>query len=109
MRGRVFTPAEDRQLLTLRQGGASFDAIGKRLDRPGTSCCNRYKRLAACGIAPASVNENHARLHVKEGGAGERKPRRCLCCNKEFPSAHAGNRLCNGCRTKSVSPFAPAL
>jgi hypothetical protein len=28
------------------------------------------------------------------------KPRRCLCCGKTFPSAHAGNRLCPECRKR---------
>lgn len=32
--------------------------------------------------------------------AVQRKVRRCLCCGREFLSAHVGNRMCKGCRHK---------
>jgi hypothetical protein len=53
--------------------------------------------------APAPVIGR--KTNVKNGGPGEAKPRKCLCCGHEFPSAHAGNRLCCRCRGQSFSPF----
>lgn len=32
--------------------------------------------------------------------------RPCLCCRQPFESEGPGNRMCSGCRTKSVSPYA---
>lgn len=105
-RGAQFTNEEDQTLLKMRRDKATYQVIADRLGRPSTSIHNRLKRLQAQGV---TIAPDRARLLVRDGGRGERKPRRCLCCNKDFPSAHAGNRLCNGCRTKSISPFAPAL
>lgn len=31
--------------------------------------------------------------------------RKCLCCGKDFPSAHSMNRMCGYCRSHSVTPF----
>lgn len=32
-------------------------------------------------------------------------PRKCMCCGKEFKSAHSMNRLCGSCNGRSVSRF----
>lgn len=32
--------------------------------------------------------------------------RPCLCCRQPFESAGPGNRLCDGCRGRNVSPYA---
>jgi hypothetical protein len=34
--------------------------------------------------------------------------RPCLCCGRSFRSAGSMNRLCDGCRTRNVSPYAIA-
>ena len=33
--------------------------------------------------------------------------RSCLCCRQSFDSSGPGNRMCDGCRGRNVSPFEP--
>lgn len=35
---------------------------------------------------------------ISTAAASRRKPRRCLCCSKTFPSHGPGNRMCSDCR-----------
>jgi len=114
---RPWTDDEDARLLRLRAIGKTHEWIAADLSRPLSSIASRLNTLKVkrtseaplLGPAAPPMRTVGQRVHVKEGGAGERKPRTCLCCRKSFLSAHAGNRLCSYCRTLSVSPYAPAL
>lgn len=46
-------------------------------------------------------------LRDLDGAPVERKSRPCLCCEKPFLSHGPGNRMCDGCRGKDLSPYAP--
>jgi hypothetical protein len=113
MSARPWTPDEDARLLAGRAARKTHAWIAADLGRPLSSIASRLDTLkikrtreaALLGPATPTGCSVGQRAHVKEGGPGERKPRNCLCCGKTFASAHAGNRLCNTCRTKSVSPF----
>lgn len=118
MRGRNWTAAEDEILLAGLAAGHTHARIAAATRRPTSSIGSRIETLVyraperlaqaeTAGLGSASHAASHAPLHIKNGGPGERRQRRCLCCGKEFASAHAGNRLCNGCRTKPTSPYAP--
>jgi hypothetical protein len=67
--------------LQIRGSGHSFAILrGTRVLALATSHGNAIARL------PGIERQAQAR------------PRRCLCCQAEFQSAGAGNRLCNPCR-----------
>jgi len=100
---RPWTREDDAKLLDLRARGLTGARIAAELGRPDSSIFSRLDVLRHRPSQPRP--ESYARINIKEGGPGERKPRKCLCCGKTFPSAHAGNRLCGSCRGKSVSPF----
>ena len=116
--GRAWTPREDEGLLTMYAEGKTYHVIARSLGRAMTSISSRLITLnvplrragRAKDIAPAPPpGSSHSRKDIKAGGRGEQKLRNCLCCRKTFMSAHAGNRLCNKCRTIDVSPYALAL
>lgn len=113
MSRRRWTPEEDARLLALIGQRKTHAWIADVLGRPTSSIPSRLDRLSLkrtreavlLGLAAPTGCRVGQRGNVKDGGPGERKPRNCLCCGKAFPSAHAGNRLCSICRTRSVSPF----
>lgn len=47
--GDMWLPDEDRQLLTLRSIGVSFNEIGRRVGRSKNSCISRHRRLTKAG------------------------------------------------------------
>lgn len=109
---RPWTVDEDARLLAMRAARKTHQWIATDLKRPISSIASRLETLRIKRTRPAPLLGEPApsqmlgqRAHIKEGGVGERKPRNCLCCGREFLSAHSGNRLCSSCRTKSVGPF----
>lgn len=106
MSGAPWTNQEEARLLAMRADFIHFRVIAKELQRPLSSVYAHHAVLKArrenAGTAVRVVGR---KTRVKNGGPGEAKPRKCLCCGHEFPSAHAGNRLCYRCRNQSVSPF----
>lgn len=113
MRGRPWSEQEDARLLGMLKDRKSHGRIAAALGRPASSIDSRIdtltmrdpKRLAqaTCEHANAAGRPSSA----TSASPTDRRPRRCLCCGKEFASAHAGNRLCAICRTKPTSPYAP--
>lgn len=77
------------------------DAVKKRLYRLKERIDEAlYQReMAAIGKCPR---------FGKPRKISSRGVRKCLCCGRKFQSEGAHNRLCNGCRTKDVSPYAPS-
>lgn len=57
--------------------------------------CYRWNPEAKAGEKPKA--HRRSRLQTKK----------CLCCADDFLSDGPMNRLCNKCRTRSVSPYAP--
>lgn len=53
------------------------------------------------GVPPRRVKTDK---HVNWDSA---KVRTCLCCRRPFESSGPGNRMCDGCRGRDVSPFEP--
>lgn len=119
MSHRTWTRDEDARLLAGIAQHKTHACIAAELDRPISSIGSRLHNLGtstrALRAAELIADERPTsglvgrRAMVKQGGPGERRPRKCLCCGNEFASAHAGNRLCSTCRRTSVSPYAPAL
>lgn len=99
-RGTRWTPVEDVVLLRMTAAGTPQRGIAAALDRPLSSISSRLDRLGAPQRGPVGQ-----RVLAKAGGAGERRARNCLCCGREFESAHCMNRLCGNCRRQSASPF----
>jgi hypothetical protein len=50
----------------------------------------KVKTMPTFGAIVTDPDEHRAQL--------ARKPRRCLSCGDTFPSEHAGNRICSGCK-----------
>lgn len=114
MSRRLWTPEEDARLLAMRAQRKTLAWLAVDLNRPLSSIASRLRALnnkrdketpQRDAPAAAAPTASPRRLNIKEGGFGERKPRKCLCCGNTFPSAHAGNRLCSRCRGQSFSPF----
>lgn len=87
----VWTPAQDKSLLALRAAGNNIAQLATALGRGKGSISSRLQDLGM-GSPPAP--------------APTAKARPCLCCGKRFNSTGPGNRLCQKCRHKDVSPFA---
>jgi hypothetical protein len=63
-----------------------------------------YQVLGLPEVSPIFPNRPEAekwlRAQLAEAGDLKRpRERTCLCCKHPFMSAHAGNRLCSGCRS----------
>lgn len=87
--GLRFEAQEDRRLLRLRESRTAWSVIAGRMRRSRESVMARHAELQA---PPATG-----------------KTRDCLRCRVPFPSANAGNRMCDDCRTYTAqaSPFEP--
>ncbi|OHC68608.1 MAG: hypothetical protein A3H93_09095 [Rhodocyclales bacterium RIFCSPLOWO2_02_FULL_63_24] len=111
MTRRLWTPEEDARLIALRGAGKTQKWIAADLGRPESSIPSRLGKLAIRRRQPALLGNpapacaSGQRAHVKNGGLGERKWRKCLCCGHSFESAHSMNRLCSPCRRQSVGPY----
>lgn len=46
------------------------------------------------------------RKPVKYVNQVDAAPQPCLCCRQPFASSGPGNRMCDRCRTRNVSPYA---
>lgn len=121
---RLWTTAEDEQLLAAIKARKTHAWIAAVLRRPVTSIGSRLQILANKGITPfgprpPTATPRRAPPHALEVapaglnaaccGSRDRRARRCLCCGNEFSSAHAGNRMCVRCRANAnhASPYAP--
>lgn len=85
---RRFTESEDRKILQMRGTAAAWSQISYRL-RDATR---------------DEVVARHRFLTTRTPGPGKRL-RRCLKCERDFPSEHAGNRICYECN-KSIAGIA---
>jgi hypothetical protein len=92
--GRPWRIEEEDQLELMISEGKTHSQIAIALDRPTSSIASCLEKLR---VQRAST--------TKAGGAGERKERSCLNCQRPFQSAHCMNRLCGNCRRASPSPF----
>lgn len=55
--------------------------------------------LRRFGLEPRPLGSIRAAKPTVAGdGRDAARARRCLRCGEDFPSAHAGNRLCEGCK-----------
>lgn len=77
---------EDERLRGLVADGKTPCQIAKLLDRSESSV---YRRIEILNAAPKPTK------------------RACMCCGRQFPSEGSHNRLCNQCRNKNHSPYAP--
>ena len=100
---RRWTDAEDSLLLEARAAGFKHSEIAILLDRPVGESAIRA-RLDA--LAAREDERRHA-AELAARQAQRQRTRRCLCCQVDFLSQHAGNRLCDGCREAAghVSPW----
>ena len=108
---RIWTPAEDAQMLDWRAAGMLLNDIAIRLNSNRTSISERLSALSPVALATASLppacrprSALPAPTHPSQPGG-----RKCLGCGRIFASAHGGNRLCYRCLgdRKSGSCFDP--
>lgn len=116
---RKWTGDEDEVLIAARLAAppdVSTRLLARRMAagmaRTEESLIQRYGRLkvliddriAERAAARAAATCGRARRGVAINRRGMRK---CLCCGIDFMSEGPGNRLCQTCRHKDVSPYAP--
>lgn len=100
--GEPWTDDELRELARLwRVNHYSWAIIATKLHRSERACKHKFYAAERAGVVG---QKEHSRPRVRPATT----PRRCLGCGAEFASWGAGNRMCDGCRGRSVSPFAPA-
>ncbi|MDD5176790.1 MAG: hypothetical protein PHQ05_10250 [Sterolibacterium sp.] len=123
---RPWTPEEDQRVVDMANGGACVDQIADALKRSHNAVQFRIsylrQHLGADALPKRLPDPRQVRIrnkpqkvpgqssapkYIKRGGCGEQKPRVCLGCGRTFSSAHCMNRLCNTCRGRSASPYAP--
>lgn len=80
---KPWTPEEDAELKALRLSGLGQQQIARQMGR--------------------AVSSVYARLAWQQ----KKKLRPCMSCGKDFSSEGSHNRLCNTCRNKRFSPYAP--
>jgi hypothetical protein len=99
---RRWTAAEDELLAEGRALGFTFSELVILLGRDVTPGAIQMRLNALRQRAAAVVEAERVAARVKM--------RRCMRCTIEFPSPHAGVRLCDGCRAfaSDLSPLAPA-
>ena len=56
-------------------------------------------------VRPERVKPSQGRKPVKYVNRDGATLRPCLCCRQPFESSGPGNRMCERCRTRDVSPF----
>jgi hypothetical protein len=111
-----FKPGPGSRWAALRVGMTLDDAVHALGDRRNDRG-NLYYRarcgeivfdlpLPQRGVVASDISD------VDTGRGVEEPPRRtvtrpCLCCRQPFQSEGPGNRLCDGCRGRNVSPFEP--
>lgn len=97
---RLFSAAEDEQLLALRAAGKRWSEVGAIMGRDDSSLSVRWHKIA--GVPNPSL---YPLMHHQ---AAATTRRRCLCCRNEFESTGPGNRLCRLC-SKAANGYAPAI
>lgn len=120
MSWRPWTDEEDQTIVDLANSGAYLDEIIDALDRSDDAVQCRITHLRKTlldGAMPAKlpirgrkVNTSPSsitRHSITRPKRDEKTPRKCLCCGNTFSSAHSMNRLCNNCRHRDASPYAP--
>ncbi|MDF1720537.1 MAG: hypothetical protein P1U65_07680 [Minwuia sp.] len=85
---KVWTPAERRRLLALRQTAGGIAGAAAALGRSRAACQNELVRI-------------HNGLGVIDVPEQVRRP--CITCRTPFPSAGPGNRMCDGCRSQATA------
>jgi hypothetical protein len=58
--------------------------------RPRPSRAKTKRMMPTFGVVITDPDEHRAQI--------ARRPRKCLSCGDMFPSEHAGNRVCAGCK-----------
>ena len=92
---RPFTPAEDKQVMTLRYQGLTFEAVAKQLGRSYESCRCRHAELV--NLANEQLTSE---AQDKNGTRPKTQQRSCMCCRRAFLSTGPGNRLCVDCKRR---------
>jgi hypothetical protein len=89
----VLGPGPSREFLTrVRQGQIIFHPPLQVAGQP-----------VLPGPKPAEPSRGHVRYVNKDPAA----LRPCICCRRSFESSGPGNRMCERCRGRDVSPFEP--
>lgn len=88
--------------------GLSVSGVHKRL-QPKPAKPPKAKKVQAPQVVPEPAPPCPAETAKPETRRKLLTQRTCMCCAKPFKSEGPHNRLCRACRTRNVSPFAPAL
>lgn len=99
--GPFWSDDEVATLMRLRAGGAAFVDIAATLGRSAAAC--RMKHDMVDHYRSATRRPGSAAADPRRAA----RPRRCLRCRREFPSAHCGHRICDGCKHASAFDLPP--
>ena len=101
-RGRIvttaFTPEQDSRIRSMRAQRVSARRMGEILGISRHLIADRITEMDNI-LAVGTATPSQAHLPAM---------RRCLCCNRQFKSAHAGNRICGPCLQRDRESGLPA-
>jgi len=111
-----FKPKRLSPWVALRVGMTVGEARAALGPGPSRELMERVRRGQIVFQPPIQLNGRDVR-DVRAKAKPSRKPikyvnrdgatlRPCLCCRQPFESSGPGNRMCDGCRHKNVSPYA---
>jgi len=112
-----FTPKRLSPWVALRAGMTESEARAALGPGPSRELMERVRRGQIVFHPPLQVSGREVRAERSQPPP-RRKPvkyvnregatlRPCLCCRQPFESSGPGNRMCEGCRGRNVSPFEP--
>ena len=90
--GVRWSTEEDNRLMTYRKKNYSVEWIAQQLRRTPMAILGRLEKLRS----PTRLAFDRSR---------QKSVRECLCCRQIFRSSGPGNRLCQNCRSQSLTRF----
>ena len=94
----AFTPEQDARIRSMRAQRVSARRMGEILGISRHLIAARITEMDNI-LAAGTATPSQAQLPAM---------RRCLCCGRQFKSAHAGNRICGNCTERSRESGLPA-
>lgn len=94
----AFTPDQDARIRSMRSQRVSARRMGEILGISRHLIAARITEMDNI-LAVGTATPSQAHLPAM---------RRCLCCNRQFESAHAGNRICGPCLRRARESGLPA-
>ena len=105
----ALTDATARLLMCLQSGPITLSALAVMASIDTKSVHNRLRTAVESGKVGfiKASGRDESQYYLNDEALLTLAKRTCLMCGKQFNSFSPANRLCNTCKRREVSPFAP--